>query len=661
VRMKLLPLLLFSASLSVGCAFGARPDLSKPPDPAECTALARSGGLLQFRDSLGDALASCWMPAKSGRAGSGSDERFAAWTDLYRFVDLLVSEEAVVTKGWLEHHLEITSSAGENGAEEGRKSVTILTPGSTLSKGSNPERVLLLESVLQDTALVSRALSELVAQPFEAGSGPLYYRLDPEFVAAMVSDPVFLAIWSDGLREEDFAPKAILNLQAIWRSTRSAPSDWLEFLTLAITISVIRDQPPPSFWPHHQVDPSKVPTVAADPAAEFQRWVKAWRDGKLRGDPRRLRVGELKFVVDAPLDPAEMELVRNTPALSRQDPAQAFASIAYDKGRLNKSAFDWPWDRYTLGQIRERGGICVDQAYYAAVTGKALGIPTMFFSGQGKDGGHAWIGYLKGPRTWDFSVARYSDQNFATGQGLDPQSWTPITDHDIELLTRHLGNRDPQNSARRDLIIASDFRRKGDAAGEGRALGSALAVCPENPDHWDALEEWMVRTGASATSLKSHHEAAIRQFSRHRDLRAMHQESLIRIALAGGDRNQARSITEQIVHENKAGRPDSRVDLSARAAAILVMSGIETNDPAGAVEECRRQLQLQGQDGGGDFLYKVVAPLLKELIRAGQRELARSLVKQAREILKPVRESLVDRDLQRFQEQASAVAVDPSR
>ena len=652
--LSLLPLFALAALFCAGTLGAAVPDPSKPPEPVESAAIARAGKLSEFRDSLGDVLASRWRPSQSGRPGSSTEERFAKWVDLYGFVDLLVSDEDEVSRRWIARHLE---ASGDNSSPEERKKVTILTPGSSLPGENDPARHRILDEIAGDPSLVERVLGELVAPPFSSQSGPLASRLDPEFVASMVSDPVFLARWSEGVGEEDFSPKVLLNLEAIWKATRANPTDWQEFLPLALAIAVVRDQPAPSFWPHHQVDPANVPTVAADPAGEFSRWVKAFRDGKLRTDPRRLEAGELKFVVDAPIEPSELDWIRNSPSLSRQDPAQAFASVNYDKARLARDALVWPWGPYTLAQIRERGGICVDQAYYAAMVGKALGIPTICFSGQGRDGGHAWIGYLRGPRNWDFGVARYADQNYATGRGLDPQAWTPITDHDIELLTRHLGNRDPQDAARRDLVMARDFRRKADVAGEGRALESAITVCPENPTHWDAREEWMARSGAPSAARVSHHESAIRQFSRFRDLKAQHQEAVIRLALASGDRDLARKITEQIIHENKTGRPDSRVDLSARAAGLLVLSMAEGNDPEGAVEECRRQLQLQGQAGGGDFFYKVIAPLSGELIRKGRHDLARQVVKQADEILKPAKDSLVKRDLQRLQEEATPATV----
>ena len=34
----------------------------------------------------------------------------------------------------------------------------------------------------------------------------------------------------------------------------------------------------------------------------------------------------------------------------------------------------------------------MDQAYFISVTGKAKGVPTVLFLGQGRSGGHAWVG-----------------------------------------------------------------------------------------------------------------------------------------------------------------------------------------------------------------------------------------------------------------------------
>lgn len=620
-------------------------DLSHPPEPSAISALARSGGLISFRNDLGRALSAVWKPAQPGRRGSSSQESFARWVDLYQWLDLIGADEASVTKRWLSHHL---SSEEDKSAVGKHVQVGIHPPGTPLVRRYDALQHQVTEEIAGNGEMLHKVMVELVAQPFSPENGPLASRLDPAFVAETASDPIFLNIWGGSFSEDDFAPKVLLNLQAIWKANRS---DWQEFLKLAIAIAVVQDQPAPSFWPHQQVNKKDVPRSVSSPAEDFARWVKAFREGRLRMDPRLLDVRDLKFVVDAPVEPSELDWVRNSPSVSRLDPARAFSSITYDKGRVAKDVYDWPWGPYTLSRIREHGGICVDQAYYASLSGKALGIPTIFFAGQGKDGGHAWIGFLKHPGDWNLDVGRYEDQNLATGMALDPQNWTPINDHDIELLTRHLGNRDPQDAARRDLVMAWDFRRMGDANGEGRALESALAECPENPAIWDAREDWLVRTGARVSDIKAYHEAAIRQFSRFRDLKTQHEEALVRLAMVAGDKNTADHLSEQIIHENRGGRND----LSAAAAGQLISSEIGANNPEGALQEYERQLRLQGTGGGGDFFYKVTVPLSSLFITKKRPDLARRVLKEAFDTLKPVRDSLVDKDFRRLWKEAGGI------
>ena len=83
---------------------------------------------------------------------------------------------------------------------------------------------------------------------------------------------------------------------------------------------------------------------------------------------------------------------------------------------------------YTLEDIKNNGGICVDQAYYATILGKGRGIPTLYFHGQGASGGHAWFGYLSHGGKWELDCGRYESQNYPKGYAVDPQTWQRIDD-----------------------------------------------------------------------------------------------------------------------------------------------------------------------------------------------------------------------------------------
>ena len=617
-------------------------DLSHPPDYVRISLLERQGKLEEMRNELGDELASSWKPAQQGKGSSCDDESFSRWVDLYQWIDLLESDESAVTKEWLSRHILVTDKKG--GDNNGSVQVTVLAPGSSPVRRDEEQNYHAIQLLAGNTKLIGQLLEKLVLQPFSPQKGKLIDRLEPGFVTATINDPVFLNRWSSCFSSDDFAPRVLLNLQSIWKSNNG---DWHNFLSLALSIAVVMDQPVPDYWPHHQVSQNDVPKVNLEPEVVFDNWVRSFRAGQLQRDPRFMDVMELNFLVDAPLDPDEYEWVRSNSNQSRQTLRHVFESIVYDKGRVVKDVYLWPWGPYHLSDIRSHGGICVDQAYYAAICGKALGIPTVFFSGEGKDGGHAWIGYLKGNRSWDLDVGRYKDQNYATGLALNPQNWAPITDHDLEILTSHLGRKNHWYSAKRDLVMAQNFHRRGDSQNEGQALQSALMSCPEDPFFWDSRQNWMVQVGASPSEMKSHHEAAIRQFSRFRDLRAQHEEALAKIALVVGDMPTAEKLSDQIVRENRSGI-GARSDLRASAANSLILAKINANDPDGALKEYERQIYIQGEDGGGDFLYKVVTPLTQYMNSHSRPDLARLVIKKAFDSLKPTKGSLVDRDLRKL-------------
>jgi hypothetical protein len=632
------PLIVAGSLVASGGLRSQTPDLRHPPDSGSIASICRAGKLADFRDSLGDALASRWHPAVRGAGGACGDECFGAWVDLYRWLDLLESDEAAVTRRWLLRHLSMKGDK-LNGA--GKINVTIHQPGSLLVRRYDGLQHRVTGEIAADPVMLGRVMTELVAQPFSSRNGPLLGRLDPGFVLFTMTDPSFPRAWGNAVGEDDFAPKVLLNLESIWKAY---PKEWIEYLNLALAVAVVHDQPVPSFWPHRQVLQKDLPKVQPQPADIFGRLVEAFREGRLKRDPRQLDPGELKYVVDAPLDPSEFELIRNSPQLSREDPGRAFGAIIYDSRRVDRNSYLWPWGRYSLAQIRNRGGICVDQAYYAAMACKSIGIPSIFFAGLGKEGGHAWIGFLKGNGAWDLNVGRNEGGTCLTGEALDPQNWTPVTDHDVEVLRMNSRGRLERDASQRDLGMAVHFRRRHNAEAEGRAIQSALSRCPNNSLIWDAREDWLIRTGSSRAEIKGHHEAAIRQFSRFRDLKTQHEQALARLTAEAGDMNAAERISKRIVRENRGVRSD----LSALAAISLIQGMVDAGDPEGALKEYEKQLRLQGESGGGDFFYRVTSPFATLFISKGRPDLSRRVLKNTYDVLRPNKGSLLGKDFKKL-------------
>ena len=121
-------------------------------------------------------------------------------------------------------------------------------------------------------------------------------------------------------------------------------------------------------------------------------------------------------------------------------PAESYRDVPYDDvalGQGKPKRIDSK--RYTLPNILQAGGICVDQAYFATEVCKALGIPATVSSGTGRTGmGHAWVAYLRttpqSPNAfWDSSIGRYEEDKFTRGKVRESATGQNITDVELML------------------------------------------------------------------------------------------------------------------------------------------------------------------------------------------------------------------------------------
>lgn len=103
-----------------------------------------------------------------------------------------------------------------------------------------------------------------------------------------------------------------------------------------------------------------------------------------------------------------------------------FFTIRYDYSALQPGAVKRV-DRagYNLPNILKYGGICIDQAYFAAAVGKAIGVPTAIDEGLSSVVGHAWVGFLQARGDsgwWNFNVGRYSEYQGVIGSVKNPMT-----------------------------------------------------------------------------------------------------------------------------------------------------------------------------------------------------------------------------------------------
>lgn len=177
-----------------------------------------------------------------------------------------------------------------------------------------------------------------------------------------------------------------------------------------------------------------------------------------------------------------------------------YNTITYDTAafRYGREKKVWQADGgYTLENIKKVGGVCEEQAYFAAHCGKAIGVPTVEVTVTGPDVSHAYVGYLarKGDATaWDFREGRYDEYEDIRGNVTDPQSGRIISSSQVGLSAGLLRSSAADLAAAIVLLDAADRigRLRGvikDPEPEGRRArrGDEEDAAPKPPGYPPAI------------------------------------------------------------------------------------------------------------------------------------------------------------------------------
>jgi tetratricopeptide (TPR) repeat protein len=602
--------------------------LSRLPTAADRAAIVTKGWTAS-RDVLGVMLAKAYEPGAGGRMGTTGQTAFQSWLRLWQWCDLLARDENTEAAKFLADHLRLSPQ------DQG---LVLVPPGLTAGAELQPAPAGAAQAMMA-AAPPEKIFGDLLrADALPPQHRPLGDLVPKDVLAEWLGNEDFSRMLFANLAPDDYVPGV---LRALAQIQLEQPGKFREYRALALAIALVYDQKMPAFWPHNQVAPKEVPLQDYRPVDWFAFWVQNNESKGNLVDLRSLDPEQAKFVVDAPLAPSEYAWAKANVKFARTEFAQAYSSVTYDEKRYQRGEFNWPDSPYTLAAIKQQGGICVDQAYYAMIAGKARGLPTLFFTGDGNDGGHAWFGYLKAANHWDFNCGRYENQKFATGHALDPQTWQPITDHELAFLAGNFHARPEYAASQDDLVMAGIFESQGNLTQARAALDSAIAVCPMNAGAWDAKTAFLSRTGAPVEDLRQHHVAAARQFSSEPDLKAAHLSALADLAHQSGDSAAASSLDNQIITQNQSTRADLGVDTLAKQLQVLVNNG-QLDE---AFKKYRQQMDGLGKNGGSDFFYKIVDPFVGALLAAGQQEHAEQAVELARAALMPPMGTTLQRDL----------------
>jgi hypothetical protein len=468
---------------------------------------------------------------------------------------------------------------------------------------------------------------------------PLGNWLPRDVQAKLIASAAFSDEFFATLTPVDFVPQVLQVLGTLYRAD---PKNFADYPSLALAIAVVYDVPPPSDWPHGQVSPAALPRRFPRPLETFAFFVKEDQAGRTYHRLQHLGADELKFVVDVAASFDDLQWAQKVVDYPLSHFALTYSMVRYRLDRARNDVPMWPEATYTLSEILRQGGICVDQAYFACQVGKARGVPTLLFRGEGRDGRHAWFGYLDGAQKWQLDAGRYAEQRFVTGLARDPQTWSELSDHELQFLSERFRSLPSYHQSRVHAAFAAEYLAQGDAAAAIQAARKATGYERRNLPAWEILAAALEQQGAEPRVREAALREAILVFQhRYPDLEMRFTNRLVASLRARGETSAAN------LEESNLGQryQSERVDLSIQQAAQILARSFATQSVPEQVQAYQAVMDKFGRGAGMAFFDKVVVVFAEHLVQLGQNAEAGRAVAQARQTLKVEPDSQLDAEL----------------
>jgi hypothetical protein len=371
----------------------------------------------------------------------------------------------------------------------------------------------------------------------------------------------------------DKIDKALSLFRAIWRKF---PAELEKHPDLGIAVAVVWDDPRGvyDFRSQQHWTKSKMPEGQIDGLANFQYVVENEKvtEGRCRYMPWEFLV----FVVDHPTSLSERKWAQQY-YKSNRTAKSWHQDVPYDHDMLkfltkkDESFKPKLADReYTLGNIKKYGGVCANQADFAARVAKSVGIPAVYCSGESAyRGSHAWWMYVTIQKaTADtFQFTLNSDGRFVgfvkdayyTGNVRDPQTGRDMLDRDMERRLT-LAGRDRAGKRQASLAMRAypwlAAKLKWDVKQRVTFLDKCLHVCPRYDEGWLEFVKLIKEGDLPAeqnSAVRLHVTSALITFKDHPDFLARLFTDLLSVF---DPAEQVRLHQQAVALFEKAGRPD---------------------------------------------------------------------------------------------------------
>jgi hypothetical protein len=311
--------------------------------------------------------------------------------------------------------------------------------------------------------------------------------------------------------------------------------------------------------------------------------------------------------------------------------------VRYRYDRIAAQAYVWPGATYTLDEILGQGGICVDQGYFATQAGKARGVPTLLFGGAGRDGRHAWFGYLGPGRRWRMDAGRYEEQRYVIGTAMDPQTWGDISDHELAFLSegfrREKNAREAAVHARfAGWLLADGKKREAEAAAR-----AAVRLERRELAGWDVLLKLLPEPGPARETLAREAAAGLTSYP---ELNSRYMGVVIESLTARGEGEEAERLGRELARRFATERGDLSVAEVARQLDLAKTKPVEEQ-----MRLYRSLLRRFGPGAGAAMWDEVVRPFASRMVLSAQFGPAREALVIARSSLIEAGGSQLDTEL----------------
>lgn len=250
------------------------------------------------------------------------------------------------------------------------------------------------------------------------------------------------------------AGHSIRQFYTIWAAMEG--KDRNKYLNLAIAGALVNPEAGQALGGYRD---QQVPRLSVPEVCAYLREMDKKR--KLVTDIKKLSVSQLLHVVDVRMPQSEFDWAAENVNYAQSDWGAAYNSIKYvmERAATNKDLYE----NYSLEEIKEEGGVCRDQGYFACNAGKCRGVPAVYIVGDGDRGPHAWMVNLVDNVHW----VQTNSYGYNSGRFVNPCSGR--SQHESVLLSRDAKTTDAKLAPAADAMVLSAYLSRTGCAKEAQS------------------------------------------------------------------------------------------------------------------------------------------------------------------------------------------------